>query len=129
MLVKNLRDFPAPPNLDQNEGVQAMRGEMKAHNLYPPIFWSYPHLQDSVRVILLNEKIATEWEKIQSFLTHNKYIVNEQARKNTGIQQRDEMTRLLKKWVDKGLLIQIKPSQGYVKGTKYRLPETQELSK
>lgn len=39
------------------------------------------------------------------------------------------MTRLLKKWVNKGLLIQIKPSQGHVKGTKYRLPETQELSK
>ena len=44
LLVKHLREFPSPPNLDQNEGARAMRAEMKAQNLYPPIFWTYPHL-------------------------------------------------------------------------------------
>jgi len=50
LLVKHLREFPEPPNLDRSEGVRAMRSEMKAQNLYPPIFVTYPLLQDSVRV-------------------------------------------------------------------------------
>ena len=30
LLVKHLREFPQPPNLDQNEGVKAMQNEMNA---------------------------------------------------------------------------------------------------
>ncbi len=129
LLVKHLREFPSPPNLDQNEGVKAMRSGMKAQNLYPPIFWTYPNLQDALRVVLLNEKVATEWEKVNFYLEENKYITNEKARKVTGIVQRDKMTQILKNWAKHGLLIQIIPPSGYVKGTKYRLPGTTELKK
>ena len=129
LLVKHLREFPSPPNLDQSEGVRAMRSEMSTQNLYPPIFWTYPNLQDAVRVVLLNEKVATEWEKVSFYLEQNKYITNEEARKITGIVQRDKMTQILKNWVKHGLLIQIVPPSGYVKGTKYRLPGTTELKK
>lgn len=129
LLVKHLREFPSPPNLDQNEGVRAMRSEMKAQNLYPPIFWTYPNLQNAVRVILLNEKMVTEWEKINFYLEKNKYITNEEARKQTSIIQRDKMAKMLKNWVKHGLLIQIIPPSGYVRGTKYRLPGIEEISK
>ena len=129
LLVKHLREFPSPPNLDQNEGVRAMRSEMKSQNLYPPIFWTYPNLQDAVRVVLLNEKAVTEWEKVSFYLEKNKYITNEEARNITDIVQRDRMTQILKNWVKHGLLIQIIPPSGYVKGTKYRLPGTTELKK
>ena len=129
LLVKHLRELPSPPNLDQNEGVRAMRSEMKAQNLYPPIFWTYPNLQDAVRVILLNEKVATEWEKVSFYLEKNKYITNEGARRVTGIIQRDKMAKMLKDWAKHGLLIQIIPPSGYVKGTKYRLPGAEEISK
>lgn len=129
LLVKHLREFPSPPNLDQNEGVKAMRSEMKAQNLYPPIFWTYPNLQDALRVVLLNEKVATEWGKVSFYLEKNKYITNEEARRITDIVQRDKMTQILKNWVRQGLLIQIIPPSGYVKGTKYRLPGTTELRK
>ena len=128
LLVKHLREFPSPPNLDQNEGVKAMRAEMKAQNLYPPIFWTYPHLQNAVRVILLNEKVASEWEKVSSYLKKKKYITNKEARKLTGIVHRDKMSKMLKNWVSHGLLIQIIPPSGYVKATKYRLPETEEIN-
>ena len=128
LLVKHLREFPSPPNLDQNEGVRAIRVEMKDGNLYPPVYWTYPHLNDSVRIILLNEKIASGWEKINHHLILNKYITNEIAREITGIQQRDSMSKILKKWVDKGLLIQIKPSSGYLRTTKYRLSDTSEMA-
>lgn len=129
LLVKHLREFPSPPNLDQNEGVRAMRSEMKSQNLYPPIFWTYPHLQDAVRVILLNEKISTEWEKVNHHLREHKYITNEEARKATGIIQRDKMAKMLKSWTKHGSLVQIIPLSGYVRGTKYKLPDTTELPK
>src|SRR3989344_7541866 len=53
LLVKHLREFPDPPNLDQNEGVKAMRSVMSNATLYPPLFITYPAIQDGVRVILL----------------------------------------------------------------------------
>jgi predicted HTH transcriptional regulator len=102
---------------------------MKSQNLYPPIFWTYPNLQDAVRVVLLNEKAVTEWEKVSFYLEKNKYITNEEARNITGIVQRDRMTQILKNWVKHGLLIQIIPPSGYVRGTKYRLPGATELKK
>lgn len=129
LLVKHLREFPSPPNLDQNEGVKTMRSEMFTNNLYPPIFWTYPNLQDAIRVVLINEIRATEWEKVSVYLDKNKYINNEQARALTGVRQRDKMTQLLKKWVSQGLLIQIVPTSGYLKGTKYRLPIIKDLDK
>ncbi|MCX8513780.1 MAG: hypothetical protein ORN26_01995, partial [Candidatus Pacebacteria bacterium] len=55
LLVKHLRQFPNPPNLDRNEGVKAMRNIMMENNLYQPIFITYPTIQDSVKLILLNE--------------------------------------------------------------------------
>lgn len=129
LLVKHLREFPSPPNLDQNEGVRAMRSEMKAQKLYPPIFWTYPNLQDAVRVVLLNEKVVSEWERVNFYLSKYKYITNEAARKITGIVQRDKMAKILKNWVKRGLLIQIIPPSGYVKGTKYRLLGIEAISR
>ena len=129
LLVKHLREFPSPPNLDQNEGVRAMRSEMSSRNLYPPIFLTYPIYQDSVRVVLLNEYRPSEWEKISSHLKENKYITNEEARKITGVVQRDKMAKMLKGWANQGLLIQIVPPSGYFKGTKYKLPDSPEVKK
>lgn len=127
LVVKHLREFPLPPNLDQNEGVRAMRQEMNAQNLYPPIFFTFPYLQDAIRVVLLNELRQTEWEKINTYLEKNKYITNEIARSITNIKQRDVMTKLLTKWCTQGLLKKIIPTSGYVRGTKYRLPVSNEI--
>lgn len=127
LLVKHLREFPSPPNLDQNEGVKAMRAEMKARNLYFPIFMTFPDLKDSVKVILLNEQAPSEWEKLRAFLRINKYVNNELARKASGVVQRDKMTKLLKKWVRQGLLLQTMPYTGYRKGTLYQLPEVPDI--
>lgn len=121
LLVKHLREFPSPPNLDQNEGVRAMRQEMMAQNLYPPIFFSYPLYQDSVKVGLLNEHRPSEWEKISGYLIENKYITNEQARGIAHIHDRNKMSYILKRWVEQGLLVQIVPSSGFKKGIKYKL--------
>ena len=68
-------------------------------------------------------------ETQQSYLKENKYITNEDARKITGVVQRDKMAKMLKSWVKHGLLIQIVPPSGYVRGTKYKLPDAQEVKK
>lgn len=129
LLVKHLREFPSPPNLDQNEGVRAMRNEMTARNLYPPVFVTYPIFKDSVKVVLLNEKSVSEWEKISSFLRENKYITNEEARKLTGVIQRDKMAKMFRNWVKHGLLIQIIPPSKYKKGIKYKLSDSSEVKR
>lgn len=129
LLVKHLREFPSPPNLDQNEGVRAMRNEMKAKNLYPPIFWTYPHLQDAVRVVLLNERETNEWEKVSHYLKSNKYITNREARSVTGVVQITKMSKMLNNWVKQGLLKKIETASRGPKGTKYRLQNTEDLSK
>ena len=127
LLVKHMREFPNPPNLDQNEGVQAMRNEMLGSGLFPPIYITYPEHLDSVEVTLLNEHRPDEWEKVRAYLQANRYIANEKAREITGVEQRDKMSRLLNKWVRQGLLIRIQPKAGGAKGTKYKLANTEEL--
>lgn len=128
LIVKHLREFPSPPNLDQNEGVRAMRKEMAKNDLYWPLYITYPYLQESVRVVLFNEKAPSEWDKVLHFFKSNKYITNEDARKVTNIPQRDKMSKMLRKWVNKRLLVAIRPESGYVKGVKYRLSEESEVN-
>ncbi len=125
LIVKHLREFPDPPNLDSNEGVRAMRVEMERGNLYPPVFLTYPVLQDSVRVILFNTIRASEWDKVSYYLSHNeKYVTNETVRKVIQNMDTSKVSRILKKWVDKGLLIKV--DTGAKKTVKYRLPVDEE---
>lgn len=105
-----------------------MRRVMGEANLFNPIFYTYPNLQDAVRVVLFNEKAPSEWDKVSDYLKAHKFITNENARLITHIGQRDKMSRLLKKWVSKGLLFKSVPKSGFVKGTKYRLPENENIS-
>ncbi len=126
LLIKHLREFPDPPNLDQNEGVRAMRQTMSEANLYPPIFFTYPYLQDAVRVILLNEKAPTEWDKVSHYLNANKYIGNKEARGILHLTDPTKVSRLFSRWVRQGLLVKIEPRTGSKKNVRYRLPTTDE---
>lgn len=126
LLVKHLREFPEPPNLDQNEGVRAMRQTMSDATLYPPIFFTYPHLQDAVRVALLNEHAASEWDKVSHYLSVNKYISNKEARNILHINDTVKVSRLFNRWVKQGLLTKIAPSPGSKRDIRYRLPTIDE---
>lgn len=127
LLVKHLREFPEPPNLNLNEGVRSMRSEMEKQNLYPPIFFTYPLYEDSVKVVLLNENQPTEWEKVKKYLEKNKYIDNKTARDITGVVQLHVMSRLLKKWTEKGLLLKIEVKSKSPRDTKYKLSNIDEM--
>jgi ATP-dependent DNA helicase RecG len=126
LLVKHLREFPDPPNLDQNEGVRAMRQTMSEANLYPPIFITYPHTQDAVRVVLLNEKAPSEWDKVSHYLNESKYIGNKEAREILHLGDTVKVSRLFNRWVKQGLLTKIVPRTGAKKSVRYRLPMADE---
>lgn len=126
LLVKHLREFPDPPNLDQNEGIRAMRSVMHRENLYPPIFYTYPHIQDAVRVILLNLNAPNEWDKVSDYLNKSKYLSNREARKVLKILDTSKVSRMLNAWVKQGLLTKIVPNKGAKRNVKYRLPSSDE---
>lgn len=128
LIIKHLREFPDPPNLDQNEGVKAMRQSMNHANLYPPIFMTYPHLQDAVRVVFFNEVAPNEWDKISYYLNKTKYITNQEARKVLRISDTVKVSKLFRRWVKQGLLIQIIPRKGAKRSARYRLPSSDERS-
>ena len=68
-LVKTLREFPKPPNLDMNEGVKAMRREMEEQDLYMPYFITYPDTDEFVvTLVLRNEKLPSEWKEVKKYL-------------------------------------------------------------
>jgi ATP-dependent DNA helicase RecG len=127
LIVKHLREFPEQPNLDRNEGVQAMRNEMRAQNLYDPIYLTYPVYDDSVKVVLLNEKKQSEWEKVKEFLIKNRYINNAEARDITNMTQTYEMSKLFKKWVSQGLLIKIETEGKAHRYTRYKLSNGEDF--
>lgn len=128
LLVKHLREFPDPPNLDQNEGVRAMRQTMRQASLYPPIFFTYPHLQDAVRVVLFNEKAPSEWDKVFHYLNKNKYIGNKEAREILHLSDTVKVSRFFNRWVKQGLLTKIVPRTGAKRNVRYRLPGSDEKS-
>lgn len=121
LLVKHLREFSSPPNLDQNEWVRAMRSEMIKQNLYPPIYWTYPILQDSVRVILWNESQPSDWDKIKEYFKNERFITNKIARDITWTIQVNKMSEKLRKWTEKWLLIKIPEDCNIKKSVKYKL--------
>lgn len=128
LLVKHLREFPDPPNLDQNEGVRAMRQTMHEANLYPPIFFTYPFLQDAVRVVLLNERAPNQWDKISDYLNKNKYITNVEARGVLYIKDTVKVSKLFNRWVKQGSLTKIVPRTGAKRNVRYRLSTSDEKS-
>lgn len=126
LLVKHLREFPDPPNLDQNEGIRAMRQTMTEASLYPPIFFTYPFLQDSVRVVFFNEKAPSEWDKISHYLNQNKYINNRTTRDILNMHDTSIVSRMLARWTKQGLLTKISPREGAKRSVIYRLPTTDD---
>ena len=128
LIVKHLREFSDPPNLDRNEGVQAMRNEMNKQNLFPPIFVTYPFIEDSVEVSLLNEERPGEWDKVYEYLKNNKFIDNQTAREITNIIQVDKMSKLFKKWLKQDLIIRVPSDLKIKKSVRYKLSNQIDIS-
>lgn len=104
LIVRTLNRFNRSPNLDIGEGVDRMFKAMEDNNLYEPLFFP-PHIRpNSVLLHLLNLHRIEYWDVVSNYLNTNFYITNQKARKITNIQDTIKMSRLLRTWVNQGLL-------------------------
>lgn len=122
LIVNNLREFPSPPNLDAGEGVRMMFGTMHQANLYPPLYLP-PTIsgRDCVTVILFNMNRPGAWEQVSDYIDKNGWIANHQVRTILRTDDTLKASKLLKEWVEKGVLIVDNPQVG-TKSRKYTKP-------
>lgn len=77
---------------------------MSELNLYDPLYFPPSIRPNSVLLILLNLRKIEYWDTVNKYLYEHYRITNITARKITGINDTLKVSRLLKSWVDKGLL-------------------------
>ena len=104
IIQRGLGKFSDAPNLDIGEGVDRMYREMYHSNLYEPIYLSTKVRPNSVHLFLLNKLRVEYWDTVRNYLEGHSTITNSDARRITGIKDSVEMSRLLKQWVESGLI-------------------------
>jgi ATP-dependent DNA helicase RecG len=125
LILRTLNRFQIAPNLDIGEGVDRMYKVMKEKNLYEPLYFPPTIRPNSVLLILLNLKRVEYWDTVGKYLDTNYRITNKQARGITSVDDVLKMSRILKTWVEKGLLEKIGKAK---KDCYYRKPG-QEMPK
>jgi len=106
IILRTLNRFEQAPNLDIGEWVNRLFQIMKEHNLYDPYYIPPIKKPHSVEVILFNLQKIEYWDTVNKYLEDNTYITSWVAREITGINDRVDMSRLLKSRVNQWLLIQ-----------------------
>jgi len=104
LILRTLNRFQTAPNLDIGEGVDRMFKIMRERNLYEPLYFPPSIRPNSVLLILFNLQRIEYWDTVSKYLDKHYRITNSEARRITGIKDTLKMSRLLKSWVDKGLL-------------------------
>lgn len=125
IIQRTLNRFEDAPNLDIGEGVDRIFKVMKQKNLYEPLYQPATSFPNSVFVVLFNIHKIAYWDTVSIFLEKNNKITNEQARGITSITDTVKMSRLLKQWVESGLL---KKAEGKSKKDMYYYKAGQDLS-
>ena len=113
LVVQHLREFPNPPNLDAGEGVPMMVNTMHEAGLFPPQWRSRAALdREAVVVTLLNQNRPSVWEQVCHHLDQHGTIGNAELRL---LQETDDTlgtSKLLRTWVNQGLLAVANPDAG-----------------
>lgn len=120
MLQRTLNRFNNAPNLDIGEGVDRIFKVMSDNNLYDPRYSLVSEKPNSVLLTLYNMQKIEYWDTVSNYLDDNLTITNQETREITGIQDTPKVSRLLKKWVDDGLLERVE--SGYKGGIYYKKP-------
>ena len=114
-LTDHIREFPNPPNLDAGEGVRMMKMTMDSMGLYPPVFEEHQNSnKETIVVRISNEAKLSEWELVRDYLSTHDSISNKELRDMLNLSKSDshKASRLLKGWVESGLLQVINPAAG-----------------
>ncbi len=105
LIASNLREFPEPPNVDAGEGVRMMFSVMRVNNLYPPQYREIrDQAQETIVVTLLNEERPPMWEQVSDWMDRHGPVSNSELCQIAGLDTL-KASRLLKRWVDQGLLV------------------------
>jgi ATP-dependent DNA helicase RecG len=107
IIQRTLNRFQSAPNLDIGEGVDRMFRVMSELNLYDPLYLPPSIRPNSVLLILLNLQKIEYWDTVSKYLDEHYRITNTTARRITGVSDTLKVSRLLKSWVDRGLLQKI----------------------
>ena len=128
LLASHIREFPNPPNLDAGEGVRMMFGTMREAGLYPPIYLSQPRIErQAVMVQLLNGNRPSLWEQVSDYINRHGSIGNADVRQLRGTDDVLGVSRLIREWVDLGVLVVANPEAG-PKHRRYTKPETASMA-
>jgi ATP-dependent DNA helicase RecG len=93
-IVRLLNKLPDPPNKDIGEGLETTFRSMRDARLKPPVI---EELENSVRVTLRHESIASAEEQIVEYLELHGTIRNSDARRLTGIGSENAMKRIFER--------------------------------
>jgi ATP-dependent DNA helicase RecG len=111
LIVQNLREFPAAPNIDAGEGVKMMFAEMAAAKLYPPQYSQNTETAvESVTLTLLNLARPSVWDEVSDWIDREGFIQNATLCKIAGVDTL-KASKLLTTWRDRGLLVSL-PTRG-----------------
>lgn len=115
-LVRVLNKFPDPPNKDVGEGLNTAFSSMRNMNLGEP---SIEELENSVRVILAHEPLASKEKIIEEYLKKNKTITNTKGREVCFEPSESKMRKMYQRMIEAGVLEKVPGTIG--RGTQYRL--------
>lgn len=100
-IVRLINKFPNPPNKDVGEGLNTAFNAMRDLRLKEPVI---KEENNSVRVIIYHEPLASPEEIVMNYLSENLEISNSIARELCGIHSENEMKRIFQKLNSSGLL-------------------------
>lgn len=108
-LVRLINKFPDPPNKDVGEGLNSAFKAMQALRLKQPII---EELDNSVRVIIKHEKLASSEEIVMEYLKTHDEISNRIGREITGIESENIMKRVFWKLRDANMIEMVPMKKG-----------------
>lgn len=120
-LVRVLNKFPNPPNKDVGEGLNTAFSSMRNMNLEEP---SIEELDNSVRVILAHEPLASKEKIIEEYLRRNKTITNAKGREICFEASESKMRKMFQRMIAVEVLEKVPGTIG--RGTRYRLKSVAE---
>jgi ATP-dependent DNA helicase RecG len=122
-LVRLLNKYPDPPNKDVGEGLNTAFAAMRNLGLKEPVI---EERENSVRVTIRHERLASAEELIIKFLSENESIKNAPARELCNIRQDHQMQRIFKGLAERNIIEKIPGTRTH--STAYRLARRFEQS-
>ena len=92
---------------------------MKENNLYEPLYLPARQIPNNVELHLFNMQKIDYWDTVRNYLVANYRINNQKVREITGITDSSKVSRMLRSWIEKGLIEKV--DHGYKGRIYYKL--------